>query len=772
MAMKDLKLNLVLQAADKISKPFKTATGASKNLQKAIKATSGKLRDLEGSSRDLSSFTRLKDQASRNADALQKAQQKAQKLGREMAGADKITKRMTTSFEASRKSVTKLKNQQGALREKISGVSQKLRKQGIATTNVDQAQRKLNHRIKKASQEMDGYSNKLEKARIRTNKLTKARNKFNKSMAHRANASIVGAAGVATGSTMLRGAASIVQPGIAFEEQMSKVGALARVDKTSDAFKQLNEQAKFLGETTHFSATQAAEGMGFLAMAGFETNAIIKTMPGLLNLAKAGGMELGQTADIASNILSGFGLEASEMGRVSDVLAATFTRTNVDLGMLGDTMKYVAPIARTLGVSVEEASAMAGLLGNVGIQGAQAGTALRAIQSRLAAPPAMARKAIEELGLSITDASGNMLPMVNIMGQVAKKTEKMGTAVRLGFFKHIAGEEAGSAFAELVSKGGTQAITQFTTVLQEAGGEAARIANQMGDNSAGDLKAFGSAWEAVNITLTETNTSPMRELIQLGTGILRSTNEWIKENPKLAGTLFKVFAAVAIGVTVLGGLALAIAGILGPFAMMKFGILGFSSAASTAFPIVATGIRMLTGVLMANPIGLAIAAIAAAAYLIYDNWGPISTWFSNLWSLITLDFEDGTALITDLLKGLGDLALWVADKMMAPFALARTIGTTIGGWLGGGDDTDANGNAQANKPSITKTIAAATIATTAVASPVAAGPSAPIQNNQRYEIVINPAPGADANEIAQVVRDEIERIDTERAARSRSQLYD
>jgi TP901 family phage tail tape measure protein len=771
MSLKDLKISLVLQAADKISKPFKTAMGASKNLQSAVKDTSGRLRGLEAASRDLASFSRLKEQADSNSEALKKAQLRAQKLGREMATADKVTKRMTTSFEAARKSVTRLKAKEDSLRQSISEVRTKLQKQDIATTNVDVAQRKLNHRIKRATQDMDGYANKLEKARIRTNKLTKARNAFNRSMAQKANAGIVGAAGVATGGTMLRGAASIVQPGIAFEEQMSKVGALARIDKTSAQFAELNTLAKTLGETTHFSATQAAEGMGFLAMAGFETNQIIATMPGLLNLAKAGGMELGRTADIASNILSGFGLEASEMGRVSDVLAATFTRTNVDLGMLGDTMKYVAPIARTLGVSVEEASAMAGLLGNVGIQGQQAGTALRAIQSRLAAPPAMARKAIDQLGLSITDASGNMLPMVDIMGEVAKKTEKMGSAVRLGFFKHIAGEEAGSAFAELVNQGGSKAITQFTTVLQESGNEAERIAKQMGDNSAGDIKAFGSAWEAVNITLTETNTSPMRELIQLGTGILRSTNEWIKENPKLAGTLFKVFAVAAVGVTILGGLALAAAGILGPIAAIKLGFLSVAAASSWAFPIVATGIKMITGVLMANPIGLAIAGIAMAAWLIYDNWEPISNWFSNMWSLITLDFEDGTKLIKSLLTDLGKFALWIADKVMAPFALAKTIGTKIGSWLGGGDDNEASELTKSSSP-LTKTVATAAIATTAVATPVAASPAAQVQNNQRYEIVINPAPGADANEIAQAVREEMQRIEEENAARARSKLYD
>ena len=148
------------------------------------------------------------------------------------------------------------------------------------------------------------------------------------------------------------------------------------------------------------------------------------------------------------------------MGRVGDVLTATFTRSNVDLSMLGETMKYVAPIAKEFGTSIEDASAMAGLLGNVGIQGEQAGTTLRSLHNRLAAPPKMARKALDDLGISVADAQGNMRPMVDILAEIAKKTEGLGSADRLGAFKAIAGAEAGAGMAALVEQGGAGAITK------------------------------------------------------------------------------------------------------------------------------------------------------------------------------------------------------------------------------------------------------------------------------------------------------------------------
>src|SRR5690606_2922780 len=164
----------------------------------------------------------------------------------------------------------------------------------------------------------------------------------------------------------------------------------------------LSRTARELGASTVFSASQAAEGMSYLAMAGFSVSEIVDAMPGLLDTAAAAQSGLGVTADIVSNILSGFQLEARETTRVADVLTATFTSSNTTLEMLGDTMSYVAPVAASLGISLEEVAAMTGRLGDVGIQGQRAGTALRAIFTRLAAPTGEAAKILQQLGVATT----------------------------------------------------------------------------------------------------------------------------------------------------------------------------------------------------------------------------------------------------------------------------------------------------------------------------------------------------------------------------------
>jgi TP901 family phage tail tape measure protein len=190
--------------------------------------------------------------------------------------------------------------------------------------------------------------------------------------------------------------------------QKSKVGALASVGKGSEQFEALRQQAIKLGADTSFSASQAAQGMEYLAQAGFDANKIMASMPGLLDAAKASGTDLGETAKVVGQMLNSFGLEAAQTGRVADILTSAANRSAVDLVSLGESMKYVGPIAKSLNGSLEVTTAMAGLLGDVGIRGSEAGTALRALYNRMASPPKAAEEAMQAIGLKAVDAQGNL----------------------------------------------------------------------------------------------------------------------------------------------------------------------------------------------------------------------------------------------------------------------------------------------------------------------------------------------------------------------------
>lgn len=257
-----------------------------------------------------------------------------------------------------------------------------------------------------------------------------------------------------------------------FEARMSAVGAVTQA--SAEDMAALNRQAIELGSTTMFSAKEAAEGMQFLGMVGFQTSEILRAMPGLLDMAKAGGEDLGVASDIASNILSGFGLEASEMSRVADVMTATFTRSNTTIGTLGESMKYVAPLAKAAGMSLEEASAMAGLLGDAGIQGGMAGTAMRGMLARLASPAGDAADLLSRLNVDLLDMDGNLRSPVLVLGELAKAMEDMGSGERLAALSTIFDDRAASGMAKLMEDEGVGGITKFMEVLTQSDGAASR----------------------------------------------------------------------------------------------------------------------------------------------------------------------------------------------------------------------------------------------------------------------------------------------------------
>lgn len=332
-----------------------------------------------------------------------------------------------------------------------------------------------------------------------------------------------------------------VKIAIDFEDSMARVKALSNA--TEEEFAQLTAKARQLGRDTRYTASQAAEGMQYLAMAGFKTNQILDAMPGMLNLAAAGATDLGRSSDIASDILSAFQIKAEEMPRVADILCKAFTSSNTTLETLSDSMKYVAPVASAAGISIEQCAAMVGLLGNVGIKGSRAGTALRAAMLRLVAPPKMAadalksltgiddgdelaaqvedlkhtQKVLEDMGIKTKDAAGNMRPIVDILEDFNERTKDMGNADRLEKVKHVFGVEASAAMEALLVQAGktvdengqaivdaygnqTTALRKYIGELENSEGTATRIAETMENTTGGGLRKLKSAVEDTAIS--------------------------------------------------------------------------------------------------------------------------------------------------------------------------------------------------------------------------------------------------------------------------------
>ncbi|EJS6207747.1 phage tail tape measure protein, partial [Escherichia coli] len=508
-----------------------------------------------------------------------------------------------------------------------------LKRHGISLTGSDNT-------IQQAIRRTEQYNNQLERERQALARVTRARERYSRAQETAGKLKTGGALAIGAAAAGGYAAGRFLQPAIGFGKEMSRVQALTRIDKNSPQFKALREQALKLGSETQFTASDAASGQSFLAMAGFTPQAIQAALPGVLNMALAGGVELGETADIGSNILTQFNLTADQMDRVGDTLTAAFTRTNTDLRALGETMKYTGPVAAKLGISLEEAAAMAGMLANNGLRGSDAGTAMRASLSRLASPPKAAADALKELGVSVADARGKMRPMEDVLLDLYKATQKYGQVDQVSFFKDIAGEEAFVGLQTLVAAAGSGELQKLTRELQGARGEADRVAKVMADNLDGDLKNLDSAWEGLRIRISDLVDGPLRSVTQWLTRVLEKITSLAQAHPVLTRQLLIAGGALLAMTATIGSLSLVIGVLYGKLATLRLGfdILTRSMNVIRVLPalwgMVTGSVSLLGGAIGAlfSPVGLIVAALAGAAVLIWKYWDPIRAFFAGVFS--------------------------------------------------------------------------------------------------------------------------------------------
>ena len=662
--MADLSFRAQIELIDRMTAPMRSISSQASRLSRQFGETSQAARKLQSQQGLINSFRQQRQALTETSDAAQASRMRLQQLQQQMSATANPTAALVRQFEAAGRESQRLNTRLDSQRQHLQQLRGRLSDAGISTNNLSDHERELARNIERTNQQ-------LAEQRRRLQQVQRLQGQSQQMSAMRGQAMGLAAGGAAA----TYAGARFVQPGLDLEQGMSKVQALTRLDKNSPQYKALEAQAKHLGATTAFTSADAAAGQSFLAMAGFTPASIRAAMPGMLDLALAGGIELDQTADIASNILSGMKLDPKKMSNVADVLSGAFTRSNTSIEMLGETMKYAAPGAAGLGVSIEQVAAMAGKLGDAGIQGSMGGTALRAIMSRLAAPPKAAAAALAALNIETMDANGNLRQMPDILQELDEKTKSLGNTQRLGFLKAIAGEEAGSAMQVLVDQAGNGALQTLIGDLQGAQGEAGKLAKTMGDNTTGDFKSMTSALDAFRTSIFEANREGIRNLIQNITQLTLSFTTFANANPGLMAVLGKIFGILAIGAVVIGGIGAIMLTILGPIALLKASLITLGlpttlmplTMLGKAISAIGTVIRVVGMAMMANPILIAIALLATAAFLIYQNWGPIKEFFINLWNGIT--------------AGAAAMAQWVSATWSSLSASVSATARAMWQWL-------------------------------------------------------------------------------------------
>lgn len=439
--------------------------------------------------------------------------------------------------------------------------------------------------------------------------------------------------------------------GMDFEAAMSEVGAISGA--TGNDFKALEEKAKELGASTKFSSSEAAEGLKYMAMAGWDTQKMLDGLPGILKLAAASGEELGAVSDIVTDAMTAFGMEANRAAEFADTLAAASSSSNTNVGMLGESFKYVAPVAGALGYSSKDTAIALGLMANAGIKGSQSGASLRATISKLIKPVGEGEKIMKELGLSVTNTDGSMKSLHEMMVDLRKAFGQLTPEQQASYAASLVGQEAMSGLLAIVNTS-EEDFNNLSDAINNSSGAADEMSKKMMDNLKGKLTELSSALEGVALQFYDA----MKPALEAVTASLQKFVDWMA---KLSPGTKRVIVAIA-----------AIVAAIGPL-LIILGVLASSIGAIIAIiPTLGVAFAALTG-----PVGIAIAAIMAVitvGILLYENWDKIKKKLTVVWDGIKKSAEKIWNSLKDFLKKWGlDILLIVTGPAGWAVLLAKKL---------------------------------------------------------------------------------------------------
>lgn len=429
-----------------------------------------------------------------------------------------------------------------------------------------------------------------------------------------------------------------------FDATMSKVSAISGA--TGSDLDALRAKAKEMGESTKFSATESAQAFTYMSMAGWKTGDMLDGISGIMNLAAADGLDLATTSDIVTDALTAFGLTASDSGHFADVLATASSNANTNVSMLGESFKYVAPVAGAMGYSVEDVSKALGLMANAGIKGSQSGTALRTMMTNMVKPTDAAQVAMDKYGLSLTNADGTMKSYGEVMDMLRTQLGGLDEATQAQVATTIFGKEAMSGALAIINAS-EQDYKKLGDAIAGADGTAQRMADTMNDNLLGQLTLLKSQLESVAIQIGEILVPILRKMLTHVSTWIEKFSELFKSHGELIITIAAVVAA--IGPLLIGiGKVISAIGTMGSTLSNLKTMMTAAGGASKVFTTVLSGI---TGPVLA--VVAAIGVLVAAFKHLWDTNEEFRTAITNIWNGIVEKFQSFTQGIVDRLNSLG-----------------------------------------------------------------------------------------------------------------------
>ncbi len=612
---KEYELMLQLRAAvgSDFNKTFNSAINTTKNLQGSLQAIKKVQGDVTAYEKAKTAITAQKnivqELAQKHGDLQQKLSQtvtKEKELQKASKDSKKTTGEDTEEYKKLSKELDKIREDKSKLnkqikdninstekanqnisdeKQKLSELGEKLKATGIDTENLTDENKKLQDSYDKLKNEQEKIARLDKWERETTASLSKARTDFIKTTA------VVTAFGTAFYK-------AFITPAAAFEEQMSTVEAISGA--TAEQMAQLNELAKETGATTKFTAVESGQALEYMAMAGWKTEQMLNGMDGIVNLAAASGEDLAIVSDIVTDSLTAFGLSANDATHFSDVLAAAATNSNTNVGMMGESFKYAAPLAGQFGFSIEDTAVLLGLMANSGIKASQAGTSLRMIFTQLTSEFEINGKKIKtsfedgtmrplldivnetrqafnglsedekkslsggtkeiakELGIDLVNGDGTFKTLEQLDEQIDNVIEGLTAAGKVSEAEGFAEKRAMAGLLTIVGATDDE-YNKLVDSIYDCNGAAQKMAQIRLDNLNGDIVLAKSAWEGFATTTGEVFTPQIREAVQSITDIIGKANEWVKENPELVKQIIETTGKVALLVVGLKAAKLAVA---------------------------------------------------------------------------------------------------------------------------------------------------------------------------------------------------------------------
>ena len=520
----EMLFRLNAQMGNQYSSTFRQA-------QASIQQFREQYRNLSSTANDISGYQRQQSAVNNTKSKLELLQTQYDNIQREMDETSSFSSDLANKLAAKKAQIDKTTK---AYQDQISVLDEykrRLEEAGVDTTNLDKESDRLKNELKQLK---EGFRESGDGAKEFGDKGENALEQIGAMLA---------AAGITKALKEIYDAfAACVHVAGDFEQAMSDVEAISGAN--AEEIAALTEQAKDLGASTAFTAQQVSEGMSYMAMAGWKTNDMLVGMDSMLALAAASGEDLGTVSDIVTDALTAFGLKASDTARFADVLAAASSNANTNVGMMGETFKYAAPVAGALGYSIEDIAIAVGLMANSGIKASQAGTTLRNIFNGFLGDVELSSNAFGDLTISFINSDGTMKSLSESLDTLRYYFSQMTEAERVQNAVNLAGQRGYSGLLAILNST-TEDYDKLADAIYNSTGAAQKMADIKLDNMNGQLTIAKSAWEGLQIAIGEQFTPALKNVYSVAADVLGGVTEFVKAHPNVVKAIAAITAGLA-----------------------------------------------------------------------------------------------------------------------------------------------------------------------------------------------------------------------------------